>query len=53
MDLTRRDFLSGGAALGGLMATSALPALVDDPSVSAMGSDPIAYGQPRMAVDQI
>lgn len=33
MDLTRRDFLSGGAALGGLMATSALPALADDPSV--------------------
>ena len=33
MDMTRRGFLAGGAALGGLMASSALPALADDPSL--------------------
>ena len=33
MDMTRRGFLAGGAALGGLMASSALPVLADDPSL--------------------
>lgn len=32
-DIARRDFLKGGAALGGLVATSALPTFADDPSV--------------------
>lgn len=31
--MNRRDFLSGGLSLGGLMATSALPVLADDPSL--------------------
>ena len=31
--MTRRGFLAGGAALGGLMASSALPVLADDPSL--------------------
>ena len=33
MDMTRRGFLAGGAAFGGLMASSALPVLADDPSL--------------------
>ena len=34
MDLTRRDFLKGGAAaLGGIAAASALPAFADDPAL--------------------
>ncbi len=34
MNVSRRDFLMGGVAFGGLMATSALPALAeDDPSL--------------------
>jgi hypothetical protein len=33
MDMTRRGFLAGGAALGGLMASSTLPGLADDPSL--------------------
>ena len=34
MNLTRRNFLTGGGmAAGGLIATAALPALADDPSV--------------------
>ena len=33
MDMTRRGFLAGGAALGGLMASSTLPVLADDPSL--------------------
>ncbi len=34
MDLTRRDFLlGGGAAFGGIVATSALPAFADDPAL--------------------
>ncbi len=34
MDLTRRDFLlGGGAAFGGIVATSALPAFADNPAL--------------------
>ena len=33
MDLTRRNFLKGGAAFGGLVAASALPAFADDPAL--------------------
>ena len=34
MDLTRRDFLlGGGAAFGGILATSALPAFADNPAL--------------------
>lgn len=33
MDLSRRDFMLGGAAFGGLMATSALPAFADNPAL--------------------
>lgn len=32
-DMTRRSFLAGGAAFGGLVATSRLPAFADDPSL--------------------
>ena len=32
MDVTRRGFLAGGAAFGGLFATSALPAIAEDDS---------------------
>jgi len=32
-DISRRDFLGGGLALGGLVAVSRLPAFADDPSV--------------------
>jgi len=33
MNVSRRDFLLGGAAFGGLMATSALPAFADNPAL--------------------
>ena len=33
MDVSRRDFLKGGAVAGGLVATSALPAFADDPAL--------------------
>ena len=34
VDISRRSFLKGGGmAAGGLLATAALPALADDPSV--------------------
>ena len=33
LDITRRNFLAGGAAFGGLFATARLPALADDPAL--------------------
>ncbi|MBQ7190681.1 MAG: metallophosphoesterase [Kiritimatiellae bacterium] len=33
MGMTRRDFMRGGVALGGLVAVSQLPAFADDPSL--------------------
>ena len=44
MDLSRRDFMLGGAAFGGLVATAGLPAFADNPALFSQRGQRLSIG---------